>query len=246
MIVLISDDTIFAQMLQYELEEHFPHAVQVYPAQAAQLTEEALQSAALTVLDINIPGSALQKVFHAPGPGASVPLILFGYTDVPSTVPGILAQEAQRENMEFFSRPFSVRQFLLRVNTLLSPGTALQQSMDVSEDAKPLTVLPPLQLIEEEYSVRCGTKLVRLSKREYEVLAYLLKKRGQTVSRAELFSAVWAGETAKSNIVDVYIRYLRKKMDAAFHMKIIYSVRGIGYTIPRKNKEVYHYAERDS
>ena len=72
---------------------------------------------------------------------------------------------------------------------------------------------------------------VPLTNRERDVLGLLLSERGSAVSRDEIFSSLWGGESSDSNVVDVYIRYLRKKLDFHFGERIIYTRRGMGYYI---------------
>ena len=73
---------------------------------------------------------------------------------------------------------------------------------------------------------------VELTKREFDLLQYLLENKGHVVTRDALLEQVWgfdyAGET---NTVDVYIRFLRSKIDEIFHLKLIQTVRGVGYVI---------------
>ena len=70
-----------------------------------------------------------------------------------------------------------------------------------------------------------------LTPKEGEVLALLLSRRGCALSREEIFRLLWKDETAGSNVVDVYIRYLRKKLDFRFGERIIYTRRGCGYYV---------------
>ena len=72
---------------------------------------------------------------------------------------------------------------------------------------------------------------VPLTPRERDMLGLLLSRRGDAISREEMFTSLWGGETADSNVVDVYIRYLRKKLDFHFGERIIYTRRGMGYYI---------------
>jgi len=72
---------------------------------------------------------------------------------------------------------------------------------------------------------------VPLTAKERDVLGLLLARRGMTLSREEIFSALWGVESSESNVIDVYVRYLRKKLDFRFGERIIYTRRGCGYYI---------------
>ena len=73
---------------------------------------------------------------------------------------------------------------------------------------------------------------ISLTKKEFEFLAYLLRHKGEAVTRDRLLTEVWEYEyMGDTNVVDVYIRYLRQKIDDRFQIKLITTVRGVGYMI---------------
>lgn len=94
-------------------------------------------------------------------------------------------------------------------------------------------------LTAEDLTMELSTRTVRragqeitLSSKEYAILEYLLRNKGVVLSRAQLESHVWDYDfEGGSNIVDVYVRYLRRKIDDPFEKKLIQTVRGVGYTI---------------
>ena len=88
-----------------------------------------------------------------------------------------------------------------------------------------------LILNEKEHTVSYKRETVELTGREFALLLYLIKNKGATVTRADAAKAVWEKEDADTNIVDVYVRYLREKLDEKFGIKLISTVRGTGYTI---------------
>ena len=79
---------------------------------------------------------------------------------------------------------------------------------------------------------------IELTKKEYDLLVYLIRNEGIVVSRDKLLNNVWGYDyTGETNIVDVYIRYLRSKIDDPFNQKLIHTVRGVGYVL-RSDKNV--------
>jgi DNA-binding response OmpR family regulator len=72
---------------------------------------------------------------------------------------------------------------------------------------------------------------VALSAREYALLAYLMHNAGRVVTRAQLAESVWSDVETESNVIEVYVRYLRQKLDAPFGRPLIHTVRGVGYTL---------------
>ena len=74
-------------------------------------------------------------------------------------------------------------------------------------------------------------KKVALSAREYALLEYLVHHAGQILTREQLAAHVWSDVAVESNVIDVYVRYLRQKVDAPFGAPLIHTVRGVGYTL---------------
>lgn len=130
--------------------------------------------------------------------------------------------DAQR--ITFFEIPFLVEDFIAYAEKLLGADTELGAS-DKQERAVSFTLR----------GSRCGCVLdgefVSLSGKEYDLLAYLYSRAGKPVSRDELLSAVWPKKPENdTNVVDVYISYLRKKIDIRFGTRFIKTVRNKGYT----------------
>lgn len=89
-----------------------------------------------------------------------------------------------------------------------------------------------LVIDDDKHLVKVGENVVDLTKKEYDLLLYLLKSKNIVLSREQILNQVWGynyiGET---NVVDVYIRYLRSKIDEPFNKKFIHTIRGVGYYI---------------
>ena len=90
----------------------------------------------------------------------------------------------------------------------------------------------PLTLDTRSYAVAYGDMPISLTKKEFDLLRYLLERQGQVVTRDALLNDVWGYEYAgDTNIVDVYIRYLRTKIDEKTGVKYLHTVRGVGYML---------------
>lgn len=89
-----------------------------------------------------------------------------------------------------------------------------------------------LSLSELTHEVKRGEDRIELTPREFELLAYLMKHARQVLSREQLLDGVWGyGYYGDTNIVDVYIRYVRHKVDKPYHTTLIHTVRGVGYVL---------------
>ena len=88
----------------------------------------------------------------------------------------------------------------------------------------------PLRLDRDSREISWNGQNIPLTKKEFDLLEYQMLNRGVAVSRSELLDKVWGySYVGDTNVVDVYIRYLRCKLDDPFHVKLIHTVRGVGY-----------------
>ncbi len=116
-------------------------------------------------------------------------------------------------------RPLDVRLFCDRIAVAADPSPSAP-------------ALRGLVIDRPHGSVTCRGEPIRLTKREFELLCYLASHRGRPVSREEAIRNVWEfGYTGDTNVVDVYIRYLRKKIDERFGTRYLITVRGQGYLL---------------
>lgn len=126
--------------------------------------------------------------------------------------------------MLFFERPFDIEQFLEFVDTITSKGK--------SEAQKLKGFAGDILIDRANKIVTCRGERIFLTSKEYELLLYLDDNRGNPVSREEALRNVWGfGYTGDTNVVDVYIRYLRRKLDERFDSKFIVTVRNKGYML---------------
>jgi two-component system copper resistance phosphate regulon response regulator CusR len=131
---------------------------------------------------------------------------------------------------DYISKPFAVVEFLARVKALLRRGAPLLDRLQVGD----LT----LDCIRRKV-VRAGES-IDLAPKEFSILEYLMRNRGRPLSRTMIVEHVWDMDyDGLTNIVDVYIRHLRSKIDDRFPVRLIHTVRGIGYLIdvPEKGGE---------
>ena len=181
----------------------------------------------LIVLDLNLPDmdglKVLEKIRNRK---VSPPvLILSARSNVDDRVKGL---ESGAD--DYISKPFAVVEFLARVKALLRRGAPLQDRLQVGD----LT----LDCIRRKVT-RAGEN-IELAPKEFSILEYLMRNRGRPLSRTMIVEHVWDMDyDGLTNIVDVYIRHLRSKIDDRFPVRLIHTVRGIGYVIdvPEKGAE---------
>ena len=172
----------------------------------------------LVVLDLMLPGRSGIEVLgelHAAKPALPV-IVLTARGEVEERVAGLDAGA-----VDYLIKPFSLNELAARIRAQLR---IVAQSPRTTLTAGALEV----DLLSRE--VRRGGKLVRLSTTEFELLVYLLRNRGHVLSREQILRAVWGyGHDPGTNVVDVYIGYLRKKLTTEWRAAPIQTVRSVGY-----------------
>lgn len=141
-----------------------------------------------------------------------------------------VVSNGNQSDKRLFTRPFYVKDFVNYISILLKNQDIKPSYVKMTDT--PTDVSDELTIDVKKRSVTFKNKEVFLTKREFDLLLYLYQNRGNPVSRDEAVSNVWKYDfTGDTNIVDVYIRYLREKLDDKFNTKLIYTVRNKGYMI---------------
>ena len=124
---------------------------------------------------------------------------------------------------DYLVKPFAFEELLARIRVMIR-----RQSDSASDEM----TLADLTVDAGKHSVTRGGKAVELSAKEFAVLEYLMRHQGQVLSREQIEQHVWDFDyEGGSNMVDVYIRYLRRKLDEGYEKKLIHTVRGAGYVM---------------
>jgi heavy metal response regulator len=127
---------------------------------------------------------------------------------------------------DYITKPFSFEELIARVRAMLRRKSGEKETVLFISD---LT----LDLITREVSR--GNHLIELTSKEFAILEYLLRNKGRVLTKSQIANHVWNYEFEyKSNIVEVYVRYLRKKLEDNFENKLIHTVSGVGYVIKVK------------
>jgi len=125
---------------------------------------------------------------------------------------------------DYLIKPFAFEELLARVRALLRRGRPLSPEKLMVADL----ILDPVT-----HQVKRGGKIIQLTYTEYRLLSYLMSNANRVLTRTMIEDHVWGYDYFEefSNIIDVYIRYLRKKIDEGFNKKLIHTIRGKGYII---------------
>jgi len=123
---------------------------------------------------------------------------------------------------DYMTKPFSLTVLLARVRALIRRGPAVRT---------PVLRAGDLNLDPAERTCRRGSTEVELTPREFSLLRYLMHRIGEPVSKQDLLHHVWSDEFLDANVIQVYIGYLRRKVDEPFERHAIETVRGFGYRV---------------
>ncbi|MFW6282247.1 MAG: winged helix-turn-helix domain-containing protein, partial [bacterium] len=130
---------------------------------------------------------------------------------------------------DYLTKPFEIEELLARIRALIRRKKGDVESANILE-------IDDLEVNLDAHTVKRDNEKIELTKKEYDLLVYLIENEGIVVSRDKLLNNVWGYDyTGETNIVDVYIRYLRSKIDEPFEKKLIQTVRGVGYVLRSDN-----------
>jgi len=170
------------------------------------------------ILDIMLPGiDGIEVLRRMREHGNAIPvLMLTARGDVGDRVKGLnLGAD------DYMPKPFDFAELLARVRAIVRRS---------SGEASPVVVIDDLEVDMNSHEVTRGDAKINLSANEYRILEYFILNRNRVISRSELIEHVYAADyDLDSNVIDVYINYLRNKIDRGFAGKFIHTVRGAGY-----------------
>jgi len=224
-ILLAEDDAPVARFVRKGLEaEHYAVDVASDGEEAQFMIDEF--DFDLVILDLNLPRvDGLEVLKHARARKASLPiLILTARSGIEARVKGLdLGAD------DYLGKPFSFIELAARVRALLRRN---QQPAEVK------LRVADLEMDRVERRITRAGRNIELTPREFTFLEYLMRNAGRCVTRAMIIEHVWNFSfDTMTNVVDVYINYLRKKIDHGFEPKLIHTIRGAGYQLGERNPD---------
>lgn len=174
----------------------------------------------LILLDIMLPGLNGMEVLRRLRRSSSVPVIMLTARD--SVVDKVSGLDSGAD--DYITKPFAIEELLARIRNALRKQTLRPEEQVLTAGRLMMDV--------GRRQVTVDGEPVELTKREFDLLQYLLENKGLVMSRETLLENVWGFDfEGETNAVDVYVRFLRSKIDEVFDIKLISTVRGVGYVI---------------
>ncbi|MEH7634273.1 response regulator transcription factor [Bacillus pumilus] len=221
-ILVVEDEKKIARVLSLELEyEGYEVTAKETGIDGLQALEE--ESFDLVLLDVMLPElSGLEVLRRVRKTNTATPIILITARDsVPDKVSGL-----DLGANDYITKPFDIEELLARIRAQLRLNINEQEEKEAELSIADLTVN------EKTRDIQRADQMLELTPREYDLLVHLLKHQQQVLTRDQLLTAVWGFDYfGDTNVVDVYIRYLRKKIDYPFEKQLIHTVRGVGYVM---------------
>lgn len=228
-ILLVEDEPGIASFVRLELL-HEGYQVQVAEdgRQGLELFQEGQWD--LILLDIMLPGINGLEVLRRIRKLSSVPVILL--TARGDTLDKVSGLDAGAD--DYLPKPFAIEELLARIRSLLrrknawGSGTVSAQATSTQDES--LLFFRNITLNPKSREVSLDGQLLALTKTEYQLLFCLMSHKNEALSREQIMNMVWGQEHyIDHNSVDVYVRYLRNKLDVAGKESCITTLRGIGY-----------------
>jgi len=218
-LLIVDENASLANLLRQELEAE-SYGVEVLQDGEAALAALGARRYDLVILELSLPrldGMHLIRRVRPERPKMPM-LVLAARCEVEDKV-----QALRSGADDFLGKPFSFAELLARVQALLRRHSGVVPNMSEVGD---------LRLFREEHRVERNGRRIDLTPREFSMLECMLRHAGQPVSRATLFEEVWnLPHNPASNIVDVYMKYVRDKVDGPGERKLTHTIRGFGYEL---------------
>ena len=217
-ILLVEDEEKLARMVELELKYEGYQVEKALDGRSG--LELALQGGFdLVLLDIMLPQLSGMEVLRRLRRESQVPVIMLTARD--SVIDKVAGLDSGAD--DYITKPFAIEELLARIRAALR---------NKSGRGGHKLAAGPLSMDVERHQVTVKGQAVELTKKEFDLLRHLLENKGRVLTREALLDSVWGFDfVGETNSVDVYIRFLRSKIDEAFGVKLIHTVRGVGYVI---------------
>ncbi len=221
-ILIVEDEHKIARFLELELK------YEGYEVDIANNGREGLEKGKnddinLIILDLMLPGLSGIEVCRRIRQTSDIPIIMLtAKDDISDKVTGLDIGAD-----DYMTKPFAVEELLARIRVLLK-----RKYVPKNKEESSILEIGKLKLYKNNYKVEYDNENIELTKKEFELLEIMMINKNIVMSREKILDKVWGYDYfGDTNIIDVYIRYLRSKIDQKYNVNFIETVRGVGYII---------------
>lgn len=232
-LLIIEDEPTLARLLSYNLTQE-GYEVQVAEHGGEGLRLALQQTHDLIILDIMLPGmNGFEVLEKLRSNGSQTPVIVLTARNAEEEIVQGLKHGAD----DYITKPFGVAELLARVGAVLRRAVSDESAMVSTEEEDKVIPVGDLKIYPEKYEVLLHGEAITLRPKEFEVLLYLIKRKGAVITRDELMNVVWGFDyIGGQRTVDVHVSSLRKKLEMNQQSVQIESIRGVGYKLIDKSK----------
>ncbi|MGH4138815.1 response regulator transcription factor [Clostridium sp.] len=219
-ILIIEDEIKIARFLQLEL------TYEGYSVEQCHDGREGLAKALneifdIIILDIMLPSLNGLEVLRRIRQVSAIPIIMLTAKD--EIMDKVMGLDIGAD--DYMTKPFAIEELLARIRTALKKAPVVKEILNTLSSGE-------LSIDLDGHMVTFRNDPIDLTKTEFDLLKYLIENKNIVLTRNKIIDTVWGYEyMGDTNVVDVYIRYLRAKIDDRFNKKFIYTVRGVGYLL---------------
>ena len=223
-ILIIEDEYNIARFLQLELE-HEGYEVGISHDGREGLDKACSDYFDLLILDVMLPSLNGVEVLRRLRQKSDMPVVMLTAKDEMNDK--ILGLDIGAD--DYMTKPFAIEELLARIRVIFKRVDNYKASKPQNDS---ILRIKWVNLDIDRYTVTYKEKNIDLTKREFELLKYMMQNKNLVITREMILAKVWGYEyMGDTNVVDVYIRYLRSKIDDQFGIKLIHTIRGVGYQI---------------
>lgn len=224
-ILVVEDEKQIVRFLELELK-HEGYEVEIAYDGLAGLEAAESGGPDLILLDLMLPGMSGLEVCRRVRQNSDVPVIMLTARD--GTADKVLGLDWGAT--DYVTKPFVIEELLARIRAALRRSAVSQSAPELAAGG--------LSMDLAGRTVQRDGESIELTRKEFDLLHYLIVNRGIALTRDQILSNVWSYDFAgETKIVDVYIRYLRNKIDDRHEPKLIHTVRGVGYMLKEPDEE---------
>jgi len=219
-LLIVEDEEKISRFLELELTHEGYRVDKAFDGkEALEMIED--HTYALIILDVMLPKLNGMAVLRRLRKFSNIPVIMLTAKD--DTMDKVMGLDSGAD--DYLTKPFEIEELLARIRVCLKR---------IKKEVKSNNILTfnQLEINTDMMTVSFNNETINLTKKEYEFLKFLMENKNIVLSRDLILNKVWGYDYyGDTNIVDVYIRYLRSKIDEPFNIKFIHTVRGVGYIL---------------